>query len=322
MTKSRIKSQKLKNEEFNKLIEYGTLISIDLVIVNDKNQILLGLRKNKPAKNFWFVPGGRILKHESKEQAFKRICKKELNINLDINDATLIDVYNHLYLNDNSNDIPNVDTHYIVLAYYTNIPIDINKLPKKQHKDYKWLSHDKESTDKIHKNVYPYFDITIHGNININQINENQYTLLNSRRDSFNTLVWQTPVTSLTAQAFLFIIALGSQVNDISKLIAAFLAFIAAIASIQLLMKHRAMESFHAITLHKYEQIKGLTCINDKIKNGNQNLVNKIQNISSYRIWIGLLLTFSFISLLIMINIIFPEIVTDIQRFLDRLICN
>ena len=45
-------------------------------------KILLGKRKNPPAKNFFFVPGGRIFKSELKKHAFKRILKNELGFSL------------------------------------------------------------------------------------------------------------------------------------------------------------------------------------------------------------------------------------------------
>jgi colanic acid biosynthesis protein WcaH len=55
----------LDKELFSTVIESTPLISIDLVVKNNLGQTLLGQRLNKPAKGFWFVPGGRILKDES-----------------------------------------------------------------------------------------------------------------------------------------------------------------------------------------------------------------------------------------------------------------
>ena len=34
---------------------------------NKKSEILMGIRSNNPAKDFFFVPGGRILKNENIE---------------------------------------------------------------------------------------------------------------------------------------------------------------------------------------------------------------------------------------------------------------
>ncbi len=47
---------------FKTVINSTPLISVDLVIKNNEGQILLGKRTNRPAKGFWFVPGGWVLK--------------------------------------------------------------------------------------------------------------------------------------------------------------------------------------------------------------------------------------------------------------------
>jgi len=39
--------------------------------------LLVGLRTNEPAKNYYFVPGGVIRKNETIELAFERILKAE-----------------------------------------------------------------------------------------------------------------------------------------------------------------------------------------------------------------------------------------------------
>jgi hypothetical protein len=38
------------------------LVSIDLIIRDNADRVLLGLRNNEPAKGYFFVPGGIILK--------------------------------------------------------------------------------------------------------------------------------------------------------------------------------------------------------------------------------------------------------------------
>jgi colanic acid biosynthesis protein WcaH len=44
-------------------------VSVDLVLVRDGREVLLGLRTNRPAQGSWFVPGGRILKNEKRADA-------------------------------------------------------------------------------------------------------------------------------------------------------------------------------------------------------------------------------------------------------------
>ena len=64
--------QKTSRVDLIEVIKHTPLVSIDLIVRNGKDQILVGLRTNEPAKGFWFVPGGRILKNERITEAFKR----------------------------------------------------------------------------------------------------------------------------------------------------------------------------------------------------------------------------------------------------------
>ncbi|HGT8289544.1 TPA: GDP-mannose mannosyl hydrolase, partial [Escherichia coli] len=50
--------------KFREVIQLTPLISIDLLIENENGEYLFGLRNNRPAKNKFFVPGGRIRKNE------------------------------------------------------------------------------------------------------------------------------------------------------------------------------------------------------------------------------------------------------------------
>ena len=55
----------LPKDEYSKIIKQTPLVSIDVCILKGRN-ILLGKRINPPAKDFFFVPGGRIFKSEFK----------------------------------------------------------------------------------------------------------------------------------------------------------------------------------------------------------------------------------------------------------------
>ncbi|WP_188925660.1 NUDIX domain-containing protein [Shewanella algicola] len=62
------------------MIENTPLVSIDFVVYNQKGEVLLGKRNNRPAQGGWFVPGGRIKKDELMSAAFKRLAKNELGV--------------------------------------------------------------------------------------------------------------------------------------------------------------------------------------------------------------------------------------------------
>ncbi|MDP2000518.1 MAG: hypothetical protein Q8K22_13130 [Rhodoferax sp.] len=51
-------------DTFLDVVNHTPLVAVDLVLVRGGHEVLLGLRNNRPAQGFWFVPGGRILKNE------------------------------------------------------------------------------------------------------------------------------------------------------------------------------------------------------------------------------------------------------------------
>ncbi len=138
----------LDNDTFAKVIDATPLISIDLVVRNANGQILLGLRTNRPAQGFWFVPGGRIYKNESIESAFKRLTKAELGVEISIANAKYLGLYEHFY-NDSvfgsGSDAKSISTHYVVNGFEIVLPVldsehTFHTLPKDQHEDYRWLT--------------------------------------------------------------------------------------------------------------------------------------------------------------------------------------
>jgi colanic acid biosynthesis protein WcaH len=121
---------------FKTVIENAPLVSIDLVVKNSRGQYLLGYRTNRPAKGFWFVPGGRIHKGESMDLAFLRLTEVELGLKVNRQSARFIGPFEHFY--DDSVFNKNVTTHYVVLGYELILDIDVNELPSEQHSRYKW----------------------------------------------------------------------------------------------------------------------------------------------------------------------------------------
>jgi len=102
-------------EDFKKLVELSPIPAIDLIMRDSENRVLLGRRKNAPAKNFLFVPGGRIFKGEKFFTAMRRIARSEISIEIDISSIFLKGVYEHIY-DDNFFGEFNLSTHYIVSA--------------------------------------------------------------------------------------------------------------------------------------------------------------------------------------------------------------
>jgi colanic acid biosynthesis protein WcaH len=55
---------RLPIDRFRNVVRDSVLVSLDLLIVNDKAEVLVGRRQNPPAKDWLFVPGGRVYKEE------------------------------------------------------------------------------------------------------------------------------------------------------------------------------------------------------------------------------------------------------------------
>lgn len=149
---------KLSEEEFVNLIKNGPLVSIDLIVRNNKEEVLLGLRKNAPAKGTWFVPGGRIGKNEKLQDAFQRISEYELKLKLDLINAESLGIFEHFYENENIFGREGVDTHYVVLAYVVRLSQSFSLQRDDQHSAFKWFKvDDLMSDDAVHINVKAYF---------------------------------------------------------------------------------------------------------------------------------------------------------------------
>ena len=141
---------------FKTIVNYAPLISIDLIVYNSKSEVLLGKRVNAPAKNFYFVPGGRIYKNERIADAFHRICKSELGCDIEISSAKPCGVFEHFY--SDAFVGTEVSTHYIVLAYDIYIDTDLVSLPSAQHAEFTFMSVERIRNDSsVHQYTQQYF---------------------------------------------------------------------------------------------------------------------------------------------------------------------
>jgi len=146
----------LSLEKFTNLISNAPLVAIDLIIKNTTG-VLLGKRTNQPAKGSWFVPGGRVFKNETIEQAIHRIALKEVSLDKRMNDFNFIGVFEHFY--DNSFVSDSIKTHYVVLAFELEIELSLLSLPKVEHNEYHFFSlNDLRKNPLVHSNTKEYFN--------------------------------------------------------------------------------------------------------------------------------------------------------------------
>lgn len=148
----------LTPKAFRTVIDATPLVSIDLVVRNLAGEVLLGERLNRPAQGYWFVPGGRILKNESLDDAFRRLTLAELGNLYERQTAQLLGVYEHFYRDSvfaGAGTGP--DTHYVVLGYELALGAQSLTLPREQHGRYRWWKPDEmRASEQVHANTRAY----------------------------------------------------------------------------------------------------------------------------------------------------------------------
>jgi len=156
----------LNRKDYLEAVKLTQIVSVDLIIKDKNGKILLGKRKNQPAKDTYFVPGGRVFKGETLTEGFKRLLKVETGIT----DLTKVRwsfncVTDHLYHNnfaeavdEKGEDIP---MHFVCTAI--NVFIDSSselneEIFKVQHQDSIWLMPSEiVGNDLVHKYTQRYF---------------------------------------------------------------------------------------------------------------------------------------------------------------------
>jgi colanic acid biosynthesis protein WcaH len=146
----------LSPSDFAAVIEMTPLACIDLLIRNSRNQILLGLRNNEPARGFYFVPGGRILKDELICDAFARILQRETNCIGNFDEARLIGVFEQFY-ETNFRGETGCSTHCVTLGYELKISDASQPKIDSQHSEHRWWDEsDLLASEHVHDDTKAY----------------------------------------------------------------------------------------------------------------------------------------------------------------------
>lgn len=126
------------------IVKHMPIPAVDLVIKDD-NALVLGRRTNSPAKGYWFVPGGRLLKGETLNAAVHRITSSETGIDVEIQQQ--LGVYEHHY---DTADVQGTGKHYIAVCYIVT-PQNTRLHPDNQHSRLEWFA-----PDDLPEPVHPY----------------------------------------------------------------------------------------------------------------------------------------------------------------------
>jgi len=149
---------KLSEEDYYQKIRLAILVAFDIIVINDNDEVLLGRRRNAPAKGLLFTPGGNVYKGETFEQAIRRISGKELGFEISLKDVRLSGIYDQRY-KENFRD-SKFPSCYIDFAFEYKLKRD--KIGKEnflaQHSEMVWMKKKEILKNKeIHKFVKSYF---------------------------------------------------------------------------------------------------------------------------------------------------------------------
>lgn len=118
---------RIPRAEWETIVRNVPIVSVDLV-VRHGDGVVLGRRRNEPAKGEWFVPGGRVRKGERLEAAVQRVAAEELDAAVEIDRR--LGVYEHHY------DVADLDDvggkHYVPVGYVVTAADD-GFAPDAQH---------------------------------------------------------------------------------------------------------------------------------------------------------------------------------------------
>ena len=147
----------LSAADFSTVIRATPLVSIDLILVRPDSSVLVGRRRNEPARDYWFVPGGRIRKDERLDDAFRRLLLAETGLAGERASARLLGAYEHLY-DTNALGEAGFGTHYVVLGYQFEVPADAHIVADDQHGAFQWRQPaDLLADPRVHDNTKAYF---------------------------------------------------------------------------------------------------------------------------------------------------------------------
>lgn len=84
----------------------------------------------------------------------------------------------------------------------------------------------------------------------MNDLN-NLEQLAEQRRQATSQMMWQVPALSIAAQAFLYTRAFDPTTSSAARIVVSVAALVSALATLQLLLKHRYYEEMYSVALDK-----------------------------------------------------------------------
>ena len=125
------------------------IVSVDLLVKHDGG-VMFGKRTNAPAEGYWFVPGGRVEKGETRREAVHRVAADELGVSVTITES--LGAFEHFY---GTSDVDGVENkHYLANGYV--VEVSEGELTTDEQHD--TLQVFQSPPDPFHQHIRAYFD--------------------------------------------------------------------------------------------------------------------------------------------------------------------
>ena len=136
----------IEEKLYKKIQEVLPICCVDVVIFNKNKEFLLLKRKNEPAKDQWWVPGGRIKKGEKTEKAVLRKVKEETGLNIKI--KKMLGVKETIFKKGFfGNSVHTLNIIFLAKAKSNKVKMDF------QNSEYKWFSKTEKKLDPYIRQV-------------------------------------------------------------------------------------------------------------------------------------------------------------------------
>lgn len=142
----------IPQELYAQFLSQMPIFCVDAVVVHN-GKVLLAYRNNKPAQHLWWVPGGRVLKDETLEQAILRKMKEELGVMVKIEKrlGTYETMFPDAPFREISCGVHTNNVAFLVTLANENDVINLDN----QSSDYQWVDH-------LDEQSHPYLKALFH----------------------------------------------------------------------------------------------------------------------------------------------------------------
>lgn len=140
-TEREVPMQWIDNEAYRLILTTMPIHCVDIAIYNHANEVLMVKRRAEPAKNRWWLPGGRVIKGEQRRDAARRKVQEECGITVEF----LVELFtSETIFDDGPHGIPvhSVNTVYFTMIQERSIVLDDTSAGYKFLRPVDWLSGD------------------------------------------------------------------------------------------------------------------------------------------------------------------------------------